>query len=303
MNATEHRIVAFVDILGFKTLLQAWASDSHLPMTVESALRDATEYVGGKYGLRSRSPEDWRVRMFSDCACISQPATPLGLMRSLEGVALFQRTMITNGLLVRGGVALGRHYESTLTLMSNALLDAYELEQHHSGLPRILLSRKLLEFVEGIEEADIRTDMKELITFEGHDVAFVCYVIFEEEDNWLGGEPFYRAQHDLISKTLANPELNITVRQKYVWLAEYHNWCLFQTARLLKQSGRLAEDEVWHLNLHWVREIPLSRRFACAAWTDRSLKKAYDGNQQNGVDWIREWPGASSDDDEPEDYV
>ena len=158
---SSDRIVSYVDILGVSSRVERWDGSSQFPEALEKALKNATDYVGGKHAFRKGEVENWRLNIFSDSACISQEPTPLGLLRSLEGVALFQRVMLTHGFLVRGGISIGAHYQSRLALVSKALLEAYALEKHESHMPRIILSPKILQFVDAIPDVSERHEIKE----------------------------------------------------------------------------------------------------------------------------------------------
>jgi hypothetical protein len=145
MRNPQPRVVTFVDILGFKNAIRNWLSDPSVATRVEKAWRSAIRWVGGKRAINKPHIQDWRLRVFSDCACISQPDTELGILNLLEGTAFFQREMIGSGFVIRGGVSVGLHYETTYSMLSEALLEAHELESQHAHTPRVLLSSRLMK--------------------------------------------------------------------------------------------------------------------------------------------------------------
>jgi hypothetical protein len=292
-------------------MVSAWDGSGHFPSLLESALRDATRHIGGRRAFRKGEVENWRLNIFSDSACISQEPSVLGLLRSLEGVALFQRVMLTHGFLVRGGMSVGSHYESEFALISQALLDAYRLERHESRMPRVILSESVLDLIESISDTSDRHEIKELITFENKILPFVCYLVFEQEDDWMGGESFYERQRDIVQRALSDDSLLPDTKEKYLWLGEYHNWALAETARVLKTSALMTEEDVWWFRTLWMKQITPIRCFDSALRLDRQPpinKNA--ATYRNGVNWITDWPGdAGFDDDrepdtdaEPENY-
>ena len=298
MGTSQNRAVAFLDILGFSERLSEWDGSTGFCKLIESALVRATSYVGGKYAIGKANGEDWGLSRFSDCACISQPLNPLGIIRLIEGISLFQRVMIDSGFLVRGAVSFGLHYESKKALVSKGLHDAYNLEKREE-YPRVVVSEKLYRYITEISDISERHEILELLTLENQKHPFVCHLNFEEEDEWLGGECFYQTQHKLITDSLTGP-LPSDVKRKYLWLAEFHNWSLWETARLLKLSGQLQEDNVWWFSLYWVKGIEYTDRFVSALLLDQDFSNQQLSNEPDGVNWVKDWPNIFTDDDEPD---
>lgn len=304
MNNTERetRVLCFLDILGFRDVTKRWLEDPSIASAVDESLAKAAKWVGGRRALESGTEEEWRLRCFSDCICISQPATDLGVLNLLEGAAFFQRDMICSGFLLRGGVSWGKYFESDYTLLSDALVDAHELEAVHADTPRVLVSPRVLLRIDSIRDDEARREAKELITIDEDGLAFLNYTVFQAEDEWLGGHAFYVKQRDLLAESLADGELAASARKKYVWTAAFHNWCVREAAHILKSSGNMSEDDVWSFSSLLVKPEPRPRKFISALWLDRS----YDGldyvNRHGETDWIRSWPGVTTEDDEPDDY-
>lgn len=302
MRTTLPRVLSFVDILGFKDTIRGWLRDPEVATAVESAWKAAVRWVGGRRSLNQPRLKDWRLRVFSDCACISQPDTDLGILNLLEGTAFFQREMITAGFLVRGGISIGRHHETTYSMLSEALLDAHELESTQAKTPRVLLSKRLLNRIDKIDDDDVRQEIKEYVTIDTDDAAFLCYMIFETEDEWCGGHQFYVDQRDLVSRKLEDDGCPRAVREKYEWIARFHNWCVRETAHVLKRSGIMTDDDVWSFPSLRVKGLEDGERFRSALWEDRAFS-GHDVQGRNDIDWVKQWPGVRTEDDEPEDSV
>lgn len=61
-------------------------------------------------------------------------------------------------LLIRGGVAYSRHFQSSHVTYSHAIARAYELEQNYAIYPRIVIDSNIIEmFKVGTELPDILT--------------------------------------------------------------------------------------------------------------------------------------------------
>jgi hypothetical protein len=296
----DNAIVGYLDILGFKALVRADGNRHEIAKKLESAMRRALEWFGGLVTLRGTPEAQWKIRIFSDCLCVSKPTTDLGIFLTLNAVAAFTREMVAAGFPIRGGLTIGPHSESELMLFSQAQIEAYELESSEARNPRIVLSPGFLERVEAIEDDEIRKDTKEYIVVDEDYVSFINYLIFEEEDEWLSGHEFYYRQKLALDEALSNKKIDSTVRSKYLWIARFHNWSLRHAARILKQGGIMSEDDVWNFSSLVVNEAPTDSSFQSLLWIDRSFERAVKIINEKNIDWIKQWPGVTTEDDEEE---
>ncbi|MDB6098143.1 MAG: hypothetical protein JWN58_846 [Gammaproteobacteria bacterium] len=315
LSVIDEAIVCFIDILGFRNMVTAAGDRLELANRLDAAIEKALEAFGGKDALRGTPDAEWRVRIFSDCLCAAKPLSPLGVAVALEAVSTFTQEMLVRSLPIRGGIAIGPYAESELLLFSTAQIAAYDLESKVARHPRVVLSASLLGYINAIADDEYRWLIKELIILDRGRLAFVNYMIFYEEDDWLGGYAFYDRMSKVLAAMLRRPNISARVREKYLWMAALHNWSLVHTARLLKQSGILSEDTVWNFRSFYIESAPAKRRFraliasdaAFAEMTSRNKWMVYSGgqmvetfpeNRRKGIDWLREWPGASTVDDE-----
>jgi hypothetical protein len=208
--------------------------------------------------------------------------------------------MIAAGFPIRGGMALGPYSESEVLIFSQAQVEAYDLESVHALYPRIILSSPLLGRVDEMEDDEIRRTAKELIIVDGDDIAFINYLIFEEEDSWFGGHRFYHEQKQALDGALLNRAFDFSTVSKYKWMARFHNWSLRQTAHILKKSGTLSEDDVWSFSSLIVKHPVGDGDFKSLLWADPTFERAIQQEGDLGVDWIKQWPGVMTDDDEDE---
>jgi hypothetical protein len=158
--AYEERVVAFVDILGFKEIIARSAYDSELVLRIFYALdvrKDdwATMYAAD-VGL-NRKPEEFadRFHSFSDCIVMSvgSDIEDIGLL--VYGVFKLCRQLLVQGFSSRGGVAQGllyHHDESRSQSAKNlapsmvfgpAFVEAYQFESAHADGPRVILQTKV----------------------------------------------------------------------------------------------------------------------------------------------------------------
>jgi hypothetical protein len=155
-TAYEDRAVAFLDILGWRDLIDRSMGDtgvlsgmgsaltylkliSELPRPVEDWLRSKSEAAGQPF-----DPADGRLQFaqFSDSIIISGTASMfLPLIFQVWGI---NRTLFFhNGLLLRGAITTGLMYHKGSVAFGPALTAAYDLEHKSATYPRVILDPKL----------------------------------------------------------------------------------------------------------------------------------------------------------------
>src|SRR5690606_8800949 len=107
-TSMEYAVVAFMDVLGFEEMVQA---DSRAPaatrlMTFLQIFQDIRETYGGA------------VRMFSDSIVIEASLDLEGVKSVISIAGKLQREFLRGGILVRGGVAFGKHFSDANTIYS-----------------------------------------------------------------------------------------------------------------------------------------------------------------------------------------
>ncbi|MCI5130645.1 MAG: hypothetical protein D3904_03795 [Candidatus Electrothrix sp. EH2] len=162
----EQRLVAFIDILGFKEIIRKSENDSNLlKMVMDSVEFLKTFEVPESWNIalieieecaQKKNLEQFKIESNVQCSCFSdsvvvsvscddinvnEAASTLIANLSLLGAAL-----IKNGILIRGGMTVGKliHYDNGIVL-GQGMIDAYELESKLAKYPRIILSSKLIE--------------------------------------------------------------------------------------------------------------------------------------------------------------
>lgn len=165
----ENRIVAFIDILGFKELIKQSENDNHKINFIYNILNqfknlEKTENWGidlieveesAQYkGLNNfKIQENVNITAFSDSIVISVKAELENLNHSfstfIAKIAYFGSLLMEEGILIRGGITYGKLiHNSTGIMFGQAMIDAYMLESKNAKFPRILLSDKLMNLLE-----------------------------------------------------------------------------------------------------------------------------------------------------------
>ncbi len=160
----EERLVAFIDILGFKEIVKQSEKDPSKVELIYSVLNYLKNWeISEKWDLKlveieedaqKRGVENFDIRgktnstSFSDSIVVSvkvdnnvnEMASTLIINLANIGAILFEQ-----GILFRGGLTIGNiiHNENG-TVFGQGLIDAYKLESNNAKYPRIILSDKLV---------------------------------------------------------------------------------------------------------------------------------------------------------------
>jgi hypothetical protein len=133
----DRRIVAFLDILGFrKKVLQDVPGAEAVIRDIDKAISHVIEMMG------LEGPKSTSIRAFSDCFCISCVPDDLSLL--IREISYLQLFLCTAGIFVRGSVSTGHHFENDRIIFSEALVKAYDL-QATDKYPRITLDYEVMQ--------------------------------------------------------------------------------------------------------------------------------------------------------------
>ncbi len=204
----EYGAVAFLDILGFAGFVEGDA-ESVSPKHLERLLNCLAE-------VRSTTEASlFNLRSFSDSIVLAADLAPEPVIRLLVSVVGLQRTFINRGVLVRGGIALGKHYADAESVYSQALVRAFRLEHDNARFPRILLDDNLLDWLMNDEEctSELREQLSSLLLRDRDGQIFISYLdgaLIESHANLIDS---YNGQR-----------MTASVLDKVQWLARYHNY-------------------------------------------------------------------------------
>jgi len=160
--------------------------------------------------------------MFSDCLCLFAEDSPLGAAALLDSVAYLSLTFAGQQLVLRGGVARGRHFHNRHLVFSEALGDAYELEQAVAVFPRTLVADSAADLARVHVPFLLRTDTDGRV--------FVDYLEWCSQQVGLPGHP-YDGHKECILAGLKSSVDSPKVLAKYQWLAAYHDAKLTEVSR------------------------------------------------------------------------
>jgi hypothetical protein len=142
MNLPYHdRVVAFVDILGFESLVGRLAEDPKLHEKILTALREIKNYkqIAGNKAFAQKNIE---VSVFSDSIAIS--ARREHLFDVLWSCLGLQSRMLVLGVLTRGGVSNGLTVHEDDILYGAGIIKAYRIESRSAIYPRIVIDPQMV---------------------------------------------------------------------------------------------------------------------------------------------------------------
>jgi hypothetical protein len=223
MPTLDYAALAFLDFLGFRQMVE-YDAQAEEPVYLPKILDALDEMEHRAEG------SDLAVTQFSDSVVLSSPFTPAAVARLIVVVRDLQRLLVERGILIRGGLAFGRHYEAGGRLFSKALVTAYELESARARFPRVLADPNLLDWCLNHDDTDaaLRDTITGQLLSDRDGEVFVHYLDADRLD----------AHAQLTRATLSAGEAgNASVLAKAHWLIDYHE----HVARALDRDGLGAE--------------------------------------------------------------
>lgn len=207
----DYHVVAFLDILGFSSMVE---SDSRakdprfLPLFIE--VFDELSKIGSAGGPK--------VRMFSDSILVEAVLTPENVAAVMHVSAELQRLFLRRKILIRGGIAHGKHFASENVTFSEALVDAYQIESAQARYPRVVIDHDVLSYAWHHEDCDakLKDAMKALVRCDRDGANFIDYL---SADHFQDLTTHVQSCIDIKKKPSEN------VLEKMRWLLDYHNHC------------------------------------------------------------------------------
>lgn len=244
----EQRLCAFVDILGFRKLVELSIKQPHIQQHIRNLLRqvidakpiwerdspvDLIEAKLREQGIPNpRSAAEQRVAgyavaergtSFSDSLVLSVTLNVRAISRLVTSLLFLLRSAAELGSYVRGGVCQGLLCHEEDLCFGPALIDAYDLEQKVAFYPRIVVTPDAYKTIAAVEgdvvgplASYVRTDFdgERFLHFLSPQ-AMDLFGSFREEQM---REIHRELRRQLLCVRPGNPE-----RPKLIWLARYFN--------------------------------------------------------------------------------
>ena len=144
----ETRYVAFLDILGFKNMVEQSTESQDILNQINDALNYTNKVQHDNYhGFLPQVEFGKQVTTFSDSIVISyNTSTPGGGFHVLLDLVHISINLLDIGILVRGGVTVGQLIHKEQKYFGPAINKAYNMELNEAIFPRIVIDENVLNF-------------------------------------------------------------------------------------------------------------------------------------------------------------
>lgn len=163
----HERIVAFIDILGFRSLVGRMSTEPAIYKLIRDALgglaedarrlrREEREMASLNVDIAYTPAIGLRQAHFSDTVVFSQSIDP-GTSERAAGIvvhyaAVLAGRLLRAGILVRGGIARGWAFHEGNVLFGKGVVAAYDLESRVSRVPRIVVADDVAGLLDSVEK-------------------------------------------------------------------------------------------------------------------------------------------------------
>ncbi len=246
----ENRLIAFIDILGFKDIIKQsdidpskieliysvleYLKDWEKPENWELkfvAIEECAQYKGvNNFDLSGKT----NITSFSDSIVVSVKVDDnVNEMAStlIANLAYIGTVLLEKGILFRGGLTIGNIiHNDNGTVFGQGLIDAYMLENKSAKYPRIILSDKFIkELKYPIDSKRNRYPYHQyLIRYDDGCVGFNQLIYYQVIESWIEMKPnllkesLEKVRRVIISGLDSSFEKQ-EVFEKYKWLKEQYN--------------------------------------------------------------------------------
>lgn len=242
----QNRIVAFIDILGYREKLEEFERDAQERENEQGARILTSEKVNEflnifKSVTRVLDEKNIRYYLFSDNICITADyiENPRLSIEILFTISDLFYAFAQKGYFLRGAIEMGKFIDEPMIALGNPLTKAYLAESKVANYPRILLSPEYYDFVSNFlvnEGASIYDEsIKDHLVYSSCELYYlnVFYNVFQVEDKVA----FFTRVREKILENLENTSRKENLYVKYEWLANLFN------KFLLKYSSELVFTE------------------------------------------------------------
>ena len=222
--------VAFIDILGFKNIINRETCDyiAH----IFDAIRGTTDLFHDYNftSINSESMKKLKIKVMSDSICVFvEKEVKDAFATLLIACASFQAELLhcmPKPIMLRGAIVSGDIADQGETVYGPALTMAYLMEQNNAKVPRIIITKELLDDVSSCNSGDSTTcRLIQNMTFCDSDAFYVldCFKFLAVLDYKSGGEDLKRVKS--YTEEMLNRTIDESIRQKYLYVQKMLSRC------------------------------------------------------------------------------
>jgi len=230
----ENRIVAFIDILGFKRKIEDTIDkDGNDVEDQISSLSNVFDEIQHNWSDVNSEKDSKRITIFSDSIVVSVLDNEKSqVFWTLLEIKHLIMSLLYHGILVRGAVAHGKLIHEGNKVFGPALVEAYDLESKAAQYPRVILDKELVDLADKTRAshhsaADEKNYVTSLLEKDSDGMYYIDY--FFKASKELSSEydfPEYISNlGDLIRKGMMGSvhKKNADLRIKFYWMRERYN--------------------------------------------------------------------------------
>lgn len=218
----KQHYVAFLDVLGFKEMVKSdMVGDNHKYLSKLFRCHQSAAQI-------FQDDPNCSITQFSDSIVISKPYDAASFEWFATRVADYQRLLLDEELLCRGGIAVDKHFSNGSFTFSAGLIAAYRVENKTARYPRVVISTEVMDLV-----FPQKKTLPPFLIEEDDGLLFIDYIGLT-----LRKRPKKLAVSvkNVVEELLLSDDSS--VREKGLWLASYSDATLGTALKLPKFRGK-----------------------------------------------------------------
>lgn len=216
--------LAFMDILGFKEIVRSASCDEILSIYAEAKKQYEIMMTTEDTTHPLFNISDMHIKIMSDTICIYICSDILNSLPSLIYICIFFQVRMLRHfppILIRGGISQGALYEDEEILFGEALVNAYLLESNNAMVPRVILTKSLVDNCTNADE-DLKKTLSNVLfkDFDGLYSLEYCFPFY-----WMG-RTGHEEEIERVCKYIQNvldTTTDNSIRNKYIYLSNRIN--------------------------------------------------------------------------------
>lgn len=254
-NNYEKRLVAYLDVLGFKELIKNSVPDSEALFRNIKVLLDC--FVVGNRGnfssivaTKNGSSEEMVERIrneicttgFSDCIVISAEFNNAGASSFIEKTIQLCSIAAALGFFVRGGICHGNLYHKQEIVFGPAFIEAYEIEQKRAEYYRVFINTKTVDEIKKLLTKNVDECFLK-VTYDTQ-YYYLNYIGLPYDWSSTADNPIKQVLMDVYNMKSIDPHKPL---DKNIWFGHIRNLIIksvvnFQREQIQEKYSKLFED-------------------------------------------------------------
>jgi len=208
------------------------------------------------YNLLGGNEVKFKYRLFSDNLFIHMNLDDIDcydIGDLIKSIANYQLKLSAQGFVLRGSITLGKCHFGENFIFGPGLIESYNLESKSAIYPRVIIDRSVINLMENpsLSNVKVNWDSSAAIPFNYSCPKNCCFILKDIDNkffvNYLDllfykdfmGNGYNKSElpshKHYILKGLKDSRKNPSVNQKYLWLANYHNFVIDQHQEIMQE--------------------------------------------------------------------